>query len=88
MYVKSNDENFFEKAVEMVGTTKDEKLINILIDFFFVESKSNKGHHFLTKLYILLGDYKQACDISIALAEDEQKFSSIKSSTSNIIKFI
>ena len=60
MYVKSNDEKFFEKAVEMVGTTKDEKLINTLIDFFLVESKSNKGHHFLTKLYILLGDYKKA----------------------------
>ena len=58
----------------MVGTSKDKKLINILIDFFLVESKSNKGHHFLTKLYILLGDY----NIGIALAEDEQKFSSYR----------
>ena len=58
----------------MVGTSKDKKLINILTDFFLVESKSNKGHHFLTKLYILLGDY----NIGIALAEDEQKFSSYR----------
>ena len=75
MYTKSNNEQYFEKAIEMVGQVKDENLINELIDFFLVESKNPKAHHFLTKLYILLGNFKEACDIAISLALDEQKFS-------------
>ena len=75
MFTKSNDDKYFEKAIEMVGQIKDESLINELIDFFLVESKNPKAHHFLTKLYILLGNFKEACDIAISLALDEQKFS-------------
>ena len=75
MYIKGNKEEYFEKAIEMVGQNKDENLISELIDFFLVESKHPKAHHFLTKLYILLGNFKEACDIAISLASDEQKFS-------------
>ena len=75
MFTKSNDEVYFEKAIEMVGQIKDDNLINELIDFFLVESKNPKAHHFLTNLYILLGNFKEACDIAISLALDEQKFS-------------
>ena len=75
MYTKSNNEKYFEKAIEMVGQMKDDNLVNDLIDFFLVESKNPKAHHFLTKLYILLGNFKDACDIAISLALDEQKFS-------------
>ena len=78
MFIRSKNDIFLERAVEMVGQTKDEKLINELIDYFLIESKSNQGHHFLTRLYILLGDYRQACDIAITLANDEQKFSNYK----------
>ena len=52
--------NLLKKLLKWLEQQKMKKLINILIDFFLVESKSNKGHHFLTKLYILLGDYKKA----------------------------
>ena len=75
MFTKSNDEIYFEKSIIMVGQIKDDNLINELIDFFLVESKNPKAHHFLTKLYILLGNFKEACDIAISLALDEQKFS-------------
>ena len=74
MYTRSNNEKYFEKAIEMVGQMKDDNLVNDLIDFFLVESKNPKAHHFLTKLYILLGNFKDACDIAISLALDEQKF--------------
>ena len=75
MYIKGDTEEYFEKAIEMVGKNKDENLISELIDFFLVDSKHPKAHHFLTKLYILLGNFKEACDIAISLASDEQKFS-------------
>ena len=75
MYTKSNEDKFLEKSIEMVGRIKDETLINELIDYFLVESKNAKAHHYLTKLYILLDNFKQACEIAITLATDEQKFS-------------
>ena len=78
MYEKSENDKYISKAVELVGTNKDEKLINDLIEYLLVKTKSKNGHHFLTRLYIMLGDYKQACDIAITLASDEQKFSNYK----------
>lgn len=78
MYTLSKDEKFLNKAVEMVGKLKNEELINNLIDYFLIESKDNHAHHFLTRLYIILGDFQQACDVAISLASDEQKFSNYK----------
>ena len=42
MFIKSDKDEFFEKAIEMVGQNKDENLISELIDFFLVESKNPK----------------------------------------------
>ena len=78
MYEKSENDKYIAKAVELVGTNKDEKLINEIIDYLLVKTKSKNGHHFLTRLYIMLDDYKQACSIAITLASDEQKFSNYK----------
>ncbi len=67
MYIKGMNDEYLEKAVEMVGTVKDNLLINELIDYFLTSSFEN-GPHYLTKLYVLLGNYKQACEIAINLA--------------------
>jgi len=67
MYIKGMNDEYLEKAVEMVGNAKDNTLINELIEYFLTSSFEN-GPHYLTKLYVLLGNYKQACDIAINLA--------------------
>jgi len=54
MYTKSNNEQYFEKAIEMVGQVKDENLINELIDFFLVESKKSKSSSFLNKIIYII----------------------------------
>ena len=67
MYIKGLSDEFLEKAVEMVGNLKDESMVNELIDHLLGTQIEN-GPHYLTKLYILLGNYKQACEIAIQLA--------------------
>ena len=67
MYIKGMNDEYLEKAVEMVGNVKDNLLINELIEYFLTSQIEN-GPHYLTKLYVLLGNYKQACEIAINLA--------------------
>jgi WD repeat-containing protein 19 len=67
MYIKGMNDEYLEKAVEMVGNTKDDTLINEMIDHL-LGTQMESGPHYLTKLYILLGNYKQACEIAVNLA--------------------
>jgi WD repeat-containing protein 19 len=67
MYIKGLSDEYLEKAVEMVGNARDDSLINELIDYLLGNNIEN-SHHYLTRLYILLGNYKQACEIAISLA--------------------
>jgi len=77
MYIKGMNDEYLEKAVEMVGNVKDNTLINELIEYFLTSSFEN-GPHYLTKLYVLLGNYKQACDIAINLASQVNIFTLFK----------
>jgi WD repeat-containing protein 19 len=67
MFIKGLSDEYLEKAVDMVGNARDDNLINELIDYLLGNQIDN-GHHYLTRLYVLLGNYKQACDIAISLA--------------------
>lgn len=67
MYIKGINDEFLEKAVNMVGVIKDESLTNELIDHFLLNNVEN-GPSYLIKLYILLGQFKQACEIAVTLA--------------------
>jgi WD repeat-containing protein 19 len=72
LFMKGVDDEFLERAVEMVGNIKDEKLINDLIEYLLGENIKN-GPHFLTKLYILLGNYSKACEIAIDISNQVKK---------------
>jgi WD repeat-containing protein 19 len=50
MYIKGMNDEFLEKAVIMVGNTKDDTLVNELIDHLLGNSLES-GPHYLTKLY-------------------------------------
>jgi len=67
MYIKGLSDEYLEKAVDMVGNAREDNLINEMIDYLLGNQIEN-GHHYLTRLYVLLGNYKQACDIAINLA--------------------
>lgn len=84
MYIKGMNDEYLEKAVEMVGNTKDDTLINELIDHL-LGNQLESGPHFLTRLYVLLGKYKEACEIAISLAGQEQELSNYKNAHAIIV---
>lgn len=67
MYIKGLNDEYLKKAVEMVGNVKDESLTNELIDYLLC-NQIEEGPRYLTRLYVLLGNYKQACEIAVSLA--------------------
>lgn len=77
MYIKSNDDEYLERAVEMVGLQNQDQLTNQLIDHLLINNIES-GPHFLIKLYIFLGNFSKACEIGIELSIQEQQLSNYK----------
>lgn len=77
MFIKSNEDEYLEKAVEMIGNSNDTELINQLIDHLLI-SNIESGPHFLIKLYIFLGNFSKACEIGLELSQQEQLLNKYK----------
>jgi WD repeat-containing protein 19 len=77
MYIKGMNDEYLERAVRMVGNYKQDSLVNELIDHLLGNNMDNSAHY-LTRLYVLLGKFKEACEIAINLATQEQDLSNYK----------
>lgn len=62
-----------EMAIDTVGIAKDESLIHILIDFLMGENDGEpKDAKYIFKLYMSLGQYKEAGRTAVIIAREEQ----------------
>jgi WD repeat-containing protein 19 len=77
MYIRSGEDEYLERAVEMVGMSNEDKLTNELIDHLLINNVES-GPHFLIKLYIFLGNFSKACEIGIELSNQEAQLSNYK----------
>ena len=78
MYIKSESEDYLEKAVEMVSGQTDENLIDELIDYLLGSSKLEKGPHFLLKLYILQKDVQKCTNFAVTITDQEMELANFQ----------
>ena len=76
LFIKGG-EDYIDRAVEMVGGLKNDTLTSELTEFLLTSSLSNVPKS-LFKLYILLGKYRQASEISITLSIQEMELGKYK----------
>eukprot|EP00743_Colponemidia_sp_Colp-15_P004281 GILK01004618.1.p1 GENE.GILK01004618.1~~GILK01004618.1.p1 ORF type:complete len:1398 (-),score=319.35 GILK01004618.1:169-4362(-) len=72
-------ETQLDKAIELVGKARNDALSYMLVDYLMGESDGQpKDPHYVFKLYLALGNFKQAANTAIIIARQEQELGNYK----------
>eukprot|EP00357_Protocruzia_adherens_P031508 CAMPEP_0115034576 /NCGR_PEP_ID=MMETSP0216-20121206/40747_1 /TAXON_ID=223996 /ORGANISM="Protocruzia adherens, Strain Boccale" /LENGTH=1399 /DNA_ID=CAMNT_0002413515 /DNA_START=36 /DNA_END=4235 /DNA_ORIENTATION=- len=78
LYMKAGDQ-YIENAIDMVGRAKNDNLTHLLVDYLMGDIDGvAKEPHYTFKLYIALGNLKQAAKIAVTIAAQEQELGNYK----------
>ena len=78
LYMQSNEE-YIDKAIEVVGKARSDMLTHSLIDFLMGEADGvPKDPKYIFRLYMALGNYPQAAKTAMIIARQEQQVGNYK----------
>eukprot|EP00948_MAST-09A_sp_MAST-9A-sp1_P002723 g2723.t1 len=80
-------EDFLEQAIDVVGRARNETLTHTLIDYMIGETDGiPKERRYIYKLWMALGNYRQAAQTAIVIGRQEREFGNYKEAHSILLK--